>query len=148
MSNKWDTRMMKLAKLVGSWSKDPSTKVGAVITDHANRVVSVGFNGLPRFVDDDPDLPRDEKLRRTIHAERNAVLFSYRDVTGFRMYTTHHPCGQCAALIIQSGIGYVICPKPDESTFSERWKEDFESAKAMFENAAVVVKYVEDEDAE
>ena len=49
---KWDKRFLELAKLVGSWSKDPSTKVGAVIVDCNNRIISVGYNGFPKGVKD------------------------------------------------------------------------------------------------
>ena len=48
--NKWDMRFLELAALVATWSKDPSTQVGAVIVDSAKRIVSVGFNGAPRGV--------------------------------------------------------------------------------------------------
>lgn len=69
--NKWDHRFAGLVTLVASWSKDPSSQVGAAIVDAKNRVVSLGFNGFPRAVADAP-VDRDEKLRRTIHAEENA----------------------------------------------------------------------------
>ena len=51
-STKWDNRFLVLAKLIGSWSKDPSTKVGAVIVDQDNKIVSVGYNGFPKNISD------------------------------------------------------------------------------------------------
>jgi len=76
--SKWDSRFMDLARLVASWSKDPSTQVGAVIVDQDKRIVSTGFNGFPRCVNDSP-VDREVKLLRTIHAEENALLFARRD---------------------------------------------------------------------
>lgn len=92
--SKWDRRMLGLVNLVATWSKDPSTGVGAVIVDSKNRIVSVGFNGFPRAVCDSDEalFDRDEKLRRTIHAEENALLFAGRSVEGCTIYVTHPPC--------------------------------------------------------
>jgi len=53
---KWDIRFLDLAKLVSTWSKDPSTKIGAVITDRDNKIVSLGYNGFPKKVADDDRL--------------------------------------------------------------------------------------------
>lgn len=133
--DKWDERMMQLAQLVSSWSKDASTQVGAVIVDDKKRIVSVGFNGFPRGVED-VEMPRDEKLRRTIHAERNAILFAKQDVSGFTIYVTHPPCAQCAALLIQAGIKRAVSPAPS-AEFSARWKDDIQSATQMFEASGV-----------
>ena len=135
---KWNTRMLALAELVAGWSKDPSTQVGAVIADGSNRIVSQGYNGLPRGVSDDPAVlaDRDEKLRRTIHAEINAVLFAGRSVAGCTIYVTHPPCARCAAVLIQSGIARVVhadrALRPD-------WAADLASARAMFVEAGVRV---------
>jgi dCMP deaminase len=53
MTKKWDKRFMELAKQVSTWSKDKSTGVGAVIVNDKKKVLSLGFNGFPRGVDDD-----------------------------------------------------------------------------------------------
>jgi hypothetical protein len=83
-TEKWDRRFLELAQLVGSWSKDPSTKVGAVIVDAAKRVRGIGFNGFARGIADANYLleNRNAKLDRIIHAEINAVLNSSKDVDG------------------------------------------------------------------
>lgn len=130
--NKWDQRFLDMAALVASWSKDASTQVGAVIVDAKNRVVSVGYNGFPRGVED-VALDRDEKLRRTIHAEENALLFARSHVEGCTVYVTHHPCSKCAAKLIQSGIARVVYRSP----MSEKWAEEVASADAMFEESSV-----------
>jgi dCMP deaminase len=137
--SKWDQRMSDLANLVSTWSKDPSTGVGAVIVDDKHRVVSLGYNGFPRCVVDSDEMlfDRDEKLRRTIHAEENALLFASRPVEGCTMYVTHPPCARCAAKIVQAGIARVVAQMPDE-LFSGRWEEDMRSASAMFAEAGVM----------
>lgn len=136
MPSKWDTRHLEMAHHVSAWSKDPSTKVGARITDSRNRVISEGFNGPPRGVQDDPNVDRETKLRRTIHAERNAILFARQALTGTTLYVTHHPCAQCAALIAQAEIARVVCNAPD-SDFQSRWAADIAEAQQIFEQAGV-----------
>lgn len=42
----WDEYFLNIAKTVAERSKDPSTKVGAVIIDKHRRPVSFGYNGL------------------------------------------------------------------------------------------------------
>jgi dCMP deaminase len=137
--SKWDQRMSDLAALVATWSKDPSTGVGAVIVDAKNRVVSLGYNGFPRCVPDSDEalLNRDEKLRRTIHAEENALLFAGRSVEGCTIYVTHPPCARCAAKIIQSGIARVVAQISNE-LFMRRWEADMRSASDMFGEAGVM----------
>lgn len=137
MSAKWHYRHMDAAQLVASWSKDPSTKVGARIVDAQHRVISEGFNGPPRGVTDDPSISRETKLRRTIHAEKNAILFARRDLTGTTLYVTHFPCAQCAALIVQAGIMEVVTHSPTPEFF-ERWRNDIEEAERIFKDAGVL----------
>lgn len=131
--NKWDRRFLDLVALVASWSKDPSTQVGAAIVDGKNRVVSLGFNGFPRAVADVP-VDRDEKLRRTIHAEENALLFAQRSVEGCTIYLTHPPCARCAAKLIQAGIARVVAAQAS-AEFANRWADDIASSALMFEQA-------------
>lgn len=138
MSPKWDHRMLQMAALTATWSKDPSTQVGAVIADGAHRIVSQGYNGLPRGVIDDPTVlaNRDEKLRRTIHAEMNAVLFAGRSVAGCTIYITHPPCARCAAVLIQAGITRVVTAdrplRPD-------WAPELASSERMLREAGVTL---------
>lgn len=141
--SKWDRRFLGLANLVATWSKDPSTGVGAVIVDSKNRIVSVGFNGFPRAVRDDEGAlnDRDEKLRRTIHAEENALLFAGRSVEGCTIYVTHPPCARCAAKLIQAGIVRVVS-RPPWNSFTERWADDMRSASTMFTEAGTVFDYL------
>ena len=71
----WDVRMLRLAKHISSWSKDPSTKVGCVITDVQNRIMGIGYNGFPHGLADKNLDDREHKYARTVHAEMNAILF-------------------------------------------------------------------------
>lgn len=138
---KWDLRFLELAGLVAMWSKDPSTGVGAVITDRQHRVVSLGFNGFPRGIEDRPALlrSRDERLLRTIHAEENAILFADRQVDFCTMYVTHPPCANCTAKIIQVGIMNLVYRMPSEE-FKNRWQDELNAAHRMLQEAGVRVR--------
>lgn len=139
MSEKWDERFLALAEFIAQWSKDPSTKTGAVIVDSNNRLMSVGFNGLPRNVDDSPKRleNREVKYRMIVHAEQNALLFARGSVNGCRIYIwPFMPCAPCAATIIQAGIVEVIAPPSD----NPRWIKDFELANIMFHEAGIKVR--------
>jgi dCMP deaminase len=135
--SKWDRRFYNLAVHVSSWSKDNSTQVGAVIVDNKKRIISVGFNGFPAGVND-TITSREQKLRRTVHAEVNALSFANGSVEGCTLYVTHAPCANCAAIIIQHGIGAVAFPEP-EPAFLERWGESYEEAMKMFQEAGVYI---------
>ena len=131
-------RFLELAKLVASWSKDESTRVGAVIVDEDRRIVSTGYNGFPRGVADSPELlaNREVKYKLIVHAETNALLFAKRDLTGCTMYTwPFMSCAQCAGKIIQAGITMVVSVEND----NPRWAADFELSKSMFTQAGVTL---------
>jgi dCMP deaminase len=122
ISTKWDKRFLNLARLVSEWSKDPSTKVGAVIT--MNRVlVSVGYNGFPQSMPDDQALydNREEKYSRIVHAEINALLFARQPVIGATLYTWPFlSCDRCCVQMLQAGIQRFVAPEPTEEQL-ERW---------------------------
>lgn len=141
MYDKWTDRFLSLAELVASWSKDPNTKVGAVITDPQHRIVSIGFNGLPRGT---PDLEeylhnREEKMKRILHAEENAMIFAERCIKGCTLYTwPFPPCSHCASIVIQRGISTVVAPY----NIPERWKDSCETAMRDFNDAGVKCLYL------
>ena len=113
-SDRGDRRFMELADFIAQWSKDPSTKVGAVIVDPRNkRIVSTGFNGFPYGVEDSADRLEDKsvKYEMIVHAETNALMFAGEQANGCVLYVTPlPPCARCAVLIIQSGITRVVSP--------------------------------------
>lgn len=133
--SKWADRFMALAEHVAGWSKDPSTKVGCVIVDQQNRVVSLGFNGFPRGVRDDESryLDRETKLLLVAHAERNALDNAPLSVQGCTLYTLLFPCNECAKSIIQKGISKVVTYTPDWNKKDFNW----DVTKQMFEEAEV-----------
>lgn len=138
MDPKWQRRFLELAEHIATWSKDPSTRVGAVIVRPDKTIASVGFNGFPRGVEDHTERmeDRDTKLQFTLHAEINAILAAKEPLARCTLFVhPFQPCAQCAGAIIQSGIGRVICPeKPDLSTC---WVQSFEAAQTMFRESGV-----------
>jgi dCMP deaminase len=132
---KWDYRFLDLAEFISSWSKDPSTKVGAVIVDENNRIVSVGYNGFPKHIDDNDRLKeRDIKYNIIVHGEINAILFANKSVEGCTLYTyPFMPCPRCAGLIIQSGIKRVV----SFVNKIDRWEKDFELSRELFHESDI-----------
>tara|TARA_R100000008_G_scaffold63059_1_gene40301 strand:- start:218 stop:649 length:432 start_codon:yes stop_codon:yes gene_type:complete len=131
----WDTRFLEMAELVASWSKDPSTKVGAVIVDEDRRVLSLGYNGFPLGLSDDKRLDnREIKYKMIVHAECNALLFCSEPPVGATIYTyPFMPCPKCAGMIIQTGITRVVSYKSN----NERWSEEFALSRNMFKEAGI-----------
>lgn len=136
--NKWDKNFLELAKTVSTFSKDPSTKVGAVIVDNDNRVISIGYNGFPKGVKDDHRLDnRDLKYDMVVHAEANALLFANAPTKGCTIYTwPFQPCSRCASLIIQAGVQRVVSVENEET----RWVSNFQLAHDMLTEARVVMQ--------
>jgi len=112
MTTSWNEYFLGLSKHASSKSKDPNTKVGCVIVGADDEVLSTGFNGIPRNVDDRVErLERPEKYLWISHAEENAVAHAARvgtSLKGSTAYVTHFPCHKCARLLIQSGVTKVI----------------------------------------
>lgn len=131
----WDSRFLEMAELVASWSKDPSTKVGAVIVDEDRRVLSLGYNGFPLGLSDDKRLDnREIKYKMIVHAECNALLFCSEPPVGATIYTyPFMPCPKCAGMIIQTGITRVVSYKSN----NERWSEEFALSRNMFKEAGI-----------
>ncbi|MEW8659138.1 MAG: dCMP deaminase family protein [Candidatus Thiodiazotropha endolucinida] len=136
---KWDTRFLGLAAYISAWSKDPSSQVGAVITD-GNRIISLGYNGFAAGVEDKQERlgDRDCKLNLTIHAEENAMIFAKRDLTGCTVYVTHPPCPRCASKLIQEEVGRIVYIAPS-GDFLSRWADDLKLSSEMYREAGVEV---------
>ena len=132
----WNRRFLALAEHIATWSKDPSTKVGAVIVDADRRIISTGYNGFPRDVEDlDQRLNnRDVKYEMIVHGEINAIVFANQNLQGTTLYTwPFMPCSRCAGIVIQSGIQTVVAPYND----NPRWQASFELTEQMFREAGV-----------
>lgn len=136
---KWNTRFMRLAMHIESWSKDPSMKVGAVITDEDRRVLAMGYNGFPRGVGDSEDRYEDRSLKYplVVHAEVNAVVTSGHDLTGATLYcSTGIPCPDCMGVIIQAGIKKVVFPEQRQNKTKAKGKVDWAEAGKLSETMA------------
>ncbi len=135
----WDQYFMGIATLSAMRSKDPSTQVGACIVNSDKRIVSMGYNGMPRHCSDDEypwdkcESALDSKYLYVCHAELNAILnCAMGTVSGCTVYTTLFPCNECAKAIIQSGISEVVymCDKYAET-------DSVLASKKMFDSAGV-----------
>ena len=144
----WDERYLSIAREVSTWSKDPSTKVGAVITDGDGRIVAVGFNGFPKKIADTMERRhnRNIKYKMTVHAEANVALIAGRAARNGTIYVHGAPiCADCAGIVIQAGIKRVVaaapCPltptspcQPSHPTKID-WDEHGRVALEMFDEA-------------
>ena len=136
-----DIRFLNLAKEISTWSKDPSTKVGAVVVGDKDQIVSQGYNGFPRGFNDSDEIYKNRplKYKYIIHAEANAIynaLFNGSFVEGATIYVHGLPvCGECAKAIVQSGISRVVY----DSEPKEKWVQSCSDALDIFEQAGVEV---------
>lgn len=110
----WDSYFMAMAHLSAKRSKDPNTKVGAVIVDDNHHIVGMGYNGFPVGCSDQ-EYPWsregeycDTKYPYVVHAELNAILNSIKNLHGCILYVSLFPCNECAKAIIQSGIRKIV----------------------------------------
>lgn len=137
----WDEYFMGIALLSAERSKDPNTGVGACIVSEDNRILSLGYNGSPRGINDD-DIPWERegdflntKYAYVCHSELNAIL-NYRggNLEKSKLYVTLFPCNECAKAIIQAGIKEVVY-------LSDKYKDTEASivSKKLFDNA--LIKY-------
>lgn len=137
---------MAMADLVATWSKDRSTQVGCVIVDaYERRILSVGYNGFPRGVDDDVEdrHERPAKYAWTEHAERNAIFNAAS--LGVRLsestiYMPWFPCVDCARAIIQAGILTVVAIRPAAGDRPD-WAGSFAVAEEMLSEACVDIRW-------
>lgn len=142
VNGKWLGRLLKMAKDVATWSKDSSTKVGAVITTRQGRPISWGFNGMPMGIDD--DIPerneRPEKYKWFAHAEQNAMDLANGNLEGTVLFATFAPCPTCARSIIQNKISAVVVDSDfTAEKMPERWRAEMMTAKEMLLEAGVEI---------
>ncbi len=153
---KWDERFVMLAEYISCWSKDPNTKVGAVIVKpEGKQIISTGYNGIARGVEEYPGF-RDsrkggEKYHWFAHAERNAIYNCARfgiSTMGADLYLNIGvPCTGCAIAIIQAGIRTVYAKAGCKVAHSERWADETSRSRQMFKEAGVqMILYTVEED--
>ena len=139
MSQIWDERFLGLAQHVASWSKDPRTKVGAVLVNETKQVLSVGYNGFPRGVFDMPNRYEDRptKLMYVAHAERNALDNCFTDTRGSTLYVTLPPCNECVKSIIQKGVKRIV-----SLTSDARPQDNSDVATQMLLEAGIQLDFI------
>jgi dCMP deaminase len=150
IDSKWDARFMRLAKEISTWSKDPSSKIGAVIVNNDRRILSTGYNGFPRGIEDTEERlnNKEEKYPRIVHGELNALLgalyngVSVKDAT---LYVYGLPvCADCTKSVIQSGIRRVVINMA--ALDNEKWADQWDRlSKPMFQEAGVSISYLNTE---
>lgn len=148
----WDIYFMRHVYEVAEKSKDPSTKIGAVIVKDKHPIL-FGYNGLPHGVNDFPDrMERPLKYKYTEHGERNSIYCGAKfgiATEGTIIYTQALPCCECARAIVAAGIIEVVLHKPANDIFaaashySTTWKEDHEITNIMFKEAKIKVRDIE-----
>ena len=138
----WDEYFMGIATLAAIRSKDPSTQVGACIVNQDKRIMSMGYNGMPRNCNDDEfpwgrdDDPFNSKYLYVCHAEFNAILNCDRgNLRGCTVYVTLFPCNECAKAIIQSGIAEVVYMHDKYAD-----TDSVKASKRMFDAAGVLYR--------
>jgi dCMP deaminase len=132
---RWAIRFLRLAREVASWSKDPSTKVGCVITNGQNQILSLGFNGFPRGIcDDERLLSREKKYPIIVHAEANALLNATSKLQGSIVHVwPFMPCSSCTAMLIQAGVSRVI----SIYNLNPRWAASFNLSEKLLLEAKI-----------
>lgn len=139
--NHWDKRFIDVANMVATWSKDPGTKVGAVLVSE-RRIIATGYNGFPHGIEDLESRynDRETKLALTVHAEVNAILNAAKNgakTENTTLYVTFPPCVSCTTAVIQAGVTRVV--RPDLSTAPERWVDSFAKGGRLMIEAGILV---------
>lgn len=140
----WNSRFLYVAASVASWSKDPSTRVGAVAVSN-RRILATGYNGFPSGVVDLSDRldDRDTRLAMTVHAEQNLLSYAARSgvcLAGSTVYI--YPlmaCSSCAAMLINADISRIVVPDLIEPM---RWQASFDLSRQMCFEAGVIVERI------
>jgi dCMP deaminase len=143
LSLRWQQFYMNLAHGVATGSKDGSSKFGAILVRPDKTVASIGFNGFPRRIYDDPRYLTDpnmrpEKYKRVVHAEANCLDHNRDfDTRGYHMIVNGHPCDKCALRIVSTEVEFVyFCGNIDYET---RWAESCRDSARIFEEAGVTL---------
>jgi dCMP deaminase len=141
MMDKWTRRYLDLAKNISTWSKDPSKKIGAIAIGSKGQVLSQGFNGFARGIQDTPDRlnNRTEKYKYVVHGEMNCIYNACHNgisLDGAVLYVYGLPvCSECAKGVIQVGIKKVIMQYDDARP---QWEESYKITQQMFTEAGII----------
>jgi len=140
---KWDIRFLRIAREVSMWSKDPSSKIGAVIVNQNRQIISTGYNGFPRDIPDKQEYlnNREIKYKYVIHAEANAIynaLYNNMNVLNSTIYVFGLPvCSECLKMLCQCGIKRVVyCSTKNDA----KWSASFETSKVIADFANIEIQ--------
>ena len=148
LSRKWIKRYMGIAQEISTWSKDPSTKVGAVVVcKSSGQILSQGYNGFPRGVVDAPEKlsDREEKLKWVVHAEMNCIYnasLAGVSLKGATLFVHGLPvCPECAKGVVQTGIDCVYMRVDTKN--ADVWMKKFaEVSSVMFDEVDIRYNYI------
>jgi dCMP deaminase len=146
MNYKWNKRFLELAKHISTWSKDPSTQVGAVIVNpESKNILSFGYNGFPKGIhDDDRYNNREIKYQLIVHAEMNAIYNATLNgvsLMGSTLFVSGLPvCSDCAKGIVQVGIKKVIMPN---QIIPDHWNESWIKTQSLFNEIGIDHEFIE-----
>lgn len=147
----WHDWFLQGVYWVASKSKDPKTKIGAIIVKD-KRIISTGYNGIPIGVDDEVETRhiRPDKYKWYEHGERNAIYAAAKygiDTINSSLYTNALPCADCARGIIQSGIKEVYIHKQFNLLCNEaqrdQWRGHEEITFTMFNECGIKVYQID-----
>lgn len=151
-NEKWDRRYLDVAKLVSSWSKDPSSQIGAVLVNDLGQIVGTGYNGFPRGVEDTDARYNDRPLKYQLvaHAEFNACIAAGHAARGATLYV--YPgwgspcmCVDCTKIAIQSGVRRVVgMIREIDAEKLARWKESLALGQVMCDEAGIKTEVYHD----
>lgn len=136
VTQKWDERFLGIARSISTWSKDPSTKVGANAVDVERKIIAQGYNGFPAGCNDSQQFydNREAKYARIIHAETNIICNACNSRVGLQCSTIYiygmYPCPECVKLLAQVQVSRVVF-QIGETQNLEKWKTDFETSKLL-----------------
>ena len=145
--NSWDKKYIRLAREISSWSKDPSTQIGAVAVGEKGQLLAQGYNGFPRGIEDSEYRlnNRKEKYKYVVHAEMNCIYnATYNGVSlnGSTIYIYGLPvCSECAKGLIQVGVKRVVSTPITDAT-PDKWIESTKLTKAIFNEAGVQYDFI------
>lgn len=146
ISPSWNRKYLLLAQHISSWSKDPSTQVGAVAVGDVGQILATGYNGFPRNIEDSEKrlTIRELKYKLVVHAEMNCIYnathngVSLKDST---LYVWGLPvCSECAKGVIQVGIKHIVMPQYKD--LPEKWLESSFQSKLLFDEAGLTYEFL------
>lgn len=147
ISLSWHKKYLNLAKHISAWSKDPSTRVGAVAIGEIGQILATGYNGLPRQIEDTYERlnTREMKYKYVVHAEKNCIYNATHNGVSLKnsvLYVHGLPiCSECAKGIIQVGIKKVVMPF--DLNIPYKWKESFDQSKDMFDEVGIEYEFID-----